>query len=240
MNNDNQNEDSRAGDAMREEVLVGRVVDHEASAGDWAELERLALVDTGVWERLASAQRAHARLSAAVEDYVAVSELVELDALRPRRDIAGTIGRFGGWAIAASLAVAWGMMATMGGAPTTPVANNNANNAALVPTDPAQGGPFDVSYISPDEAENQWIGAKLRAGQPVTEFPGELLEVRATKDGEYRIVVLRKFMEERRVKDMSAWRILEDDHGNVVRDELDQPVVVPSEPPPAFVGEEPI
>ncbi len=238
MNNENNNSngDSRMGGVTREDVLIGRVVDHEASAGDWAELERLAHVDAGVWERLACAQRAHARLSAAVEDHVAVAELVEAEAVRPRRDIAGAIGRIGGWAVAASLAVAWGMMATMGGAPpsTTP-------GPVSVGTPKVDGGrgAFEVDYPSADEAEDQWLSAKQREGSLVSEFPGELLEVQATGDGEYRILVMRKFVEQKRIKNIDSWRFEVDEFGNVVTDELGQPVVVPGEPP-AFVGDEPI
>ncbi|MGP1345378.1 MAG: hypothetical protein ACTS3F_01750 [Phycisphaerales bacterium] len=82
------------GGALREEVLLGRVVDREASAGDWEELERMAGVDPGVWGRLARAERAHARLCAAVEDAIAMAECVELPGMG--RDGGRRLGLAGG------------------------------------------------------------------------------------------------------------------------------------------------
>jgi hypothetical protein len=64
--------------AERELLLISRVVDHEATPADWAELEAMSLADPSIWHRLAQAERAHAALSDAVEDAIAIAECVEL------------------------------------------------------------------------------------------------------------------------------------------------------------------
>ena len=92
----------------REDVLIGRLVDGEATPADWAALDAVGAADPGVWKRLAQAQRAHARLEREVEDRIAVSELIDLpfDPHANGRSIAGRIGRYAGWAAAAVMALA--------------------------------------------------------------------------------------------------------------------------------------
>lgn len=143
----------------REEVLLGRVVDREATPDDWAELERLSDHDPALWTRLAHAERAHARLCAAVDDAIAIAECVEL----PRADpatlrLAGgepdkqTPGRHGwasfirhhaGWALAACLALVLGaqLMPGRGSADAPGTSGTMTNGASATTMSPGLDAP---------------------------------------------------------------------------------------------------
>src|SRR5690606_30859566 len=97
---------------VERDVLIGRVVDGEATGADWAALEAAAQGDPGVWRDLALAQRDHAALAGAVGAAVGVAARVDLPigggSAGGGAPPAGRIGAWGGWAAAAAVALAWG------------------------------------------------------------------------------------------------------------------------------------
>lgn len=193
--NDNPTLDNLDREPTREDVLIGRVVDHEASSGDWESLERLAEKDAGVWERLGRAQRVHARLEREVEDEIAIAELIDL----PRREIAGysLAGRFrqyAGWAVAAVLAVAFvgsfGLHRQFGSIPP------GAGQAATT---------IPVSFTSPDEALQAYYRSGREKGLVLGEMPAVLIDARPIAGGnEKEVIFVRQIAERRILTDLSV------------------------------------
>jgi len=184
----------------REDVLIGRVVDGEASASDWEALERLAQTEPGLWERLGRAQRVHARLEREVEDAIAIAELTEL----PRAHIAGyslasRIRQYSGWAVAAVLGVAF--LGTMG------VINNRSpgvgNNASIGP----------ASWTA-DQALQRYLDKGKEQGVVVEELPAKLFDARVLDDGHTKeVIFVRQIIERRNLSDLSVLRIEIDENG---------------------------
>lgn len=180
--------------AAREEVLFGRVVDGEATPDDWSELDRMAGADASVWTRLAVAQRAHARLERAVDDVIAIAELVDVPPVR-RLTVTTVIGRireYGGWALAAAVVLAWLV----------------SRPAAWV-SDP--GGPEStvIRAASPDEHYNRFVGAGLADGSVVRELAPRVVGVRPVESGgatRYEVLVERGVVERQVVDDLDVLR----------------------------------
>ncbi|TVQ78531.1 MAG: hypothetical protein EA380_05975 [Phycisphaeraceae bacterium] len=207
--------------ASREDVLIGRIVDGEASQRDFEDLERLGAHDADVWRRLAHAQRAHARLERAVEDRIALAELIDLP--RGHRlgggGVIARIGLFSGWAAAAALGIAllvqWpspGIPAP-GSATGYGIASTGAASAPRVEL--ASFGPL-LTTASPDEAYQQYLLAGLAEGRVIAEMPVQFVELREVPNSDVREVYLvRQTLE--RVPATEIWvpdlRI--DDAGNL-------------------------
>lgn len=201
----------------REDVLVGRVVDGEASPSDWEALERLAQSDAGVWERLGRAQRVHARLEREVEDAIAIAELTELPhAHMAGYSMASRLRQYGGWAVAAVLGVAF--LGTLG------VVNTNrpgAMNAANI-------GP--TSWTA-DQALQRYLDKGKEQGVVVEELPAKLFDARVLDDGRTKeVIFVRQIVERRSLSDLSVLTIEIDENG---RERIfQQPVRAPSNEPP--------
>ena len=106
----NERHERNSNTPTREDILIGRITDGEASPNDWAEIESIAESDPGVWHRLASSQRTHARMESAVEDAIAIAELIDApDMRRVGRPVIARIREYSGWALAAGLALALGV-----------------------------------------------------------------------------------------------------------------------------------
>lgn len=91
------------------DILISRVIDGIARDHDWGALDKIAEADPAVWRELAQVQRQNSELTAAVGRAVSVADDVELDAREAPVVIArvGGLSRWGGWAAAAALALAW-------------------------------------------------------------------------------------------------------------------------------------
>ena len=182
-------------DTTREDILIGRVTDGEATAADWTELEALAAKDPGVWSRLASEQRRHAALSAAVDDELTIAELV---ALPERGSVAAEAGisrhamshpsvrwrAYTGWAAAAALALAWVGADRLGvNAPRTAGPGNNT--AGLITSAP------------PDELLKSYIDRGQRDGRVLMELPLVMVESGPAPDGKgTQVVYMRRLLEQ--------------------------------------------
>lgn len=189
-------------EVTREDVLVGRVVDGEASPDDWRELERLASRDSGIWERLANAQRAHERLERAVEDAIAVAELVDLPGARSKRTAwTVRVRTFGGWAVAACLALA--LSASMLTPPSTqptqetqPI-TSNANQSAQTPeqyyTLPNERA--GVTQLTSNGYYDRYIERGLQEGRVLREVPSVIMGSQTAPDGSVQLVYMRRVIE---------------------------------------------
>lgn len=185
----------------REDILICRIVDRESSDADWAELEALAATDPGVWRRLALAEREHAVLTSGVDEAIAAADSVEL----PRVTIDAT-HRFharwrawGGWAVAALVALGWGTMQGVLPATRTP----GGQTAGL-----------RLANLSPEEAFNEYLARGIESGRVLAELPTVMIEARPTEAGDaIEITVLRRVIERTRVT--GAYRVATDEAGEL-------------------------
>jgi anti-sigma factor RsiW len=169
----------------REDVLISRVVDGEASDADWRELESLAAEDGAVMRRLAEAQSQEAALREAMAGELARAEAVEL----PERH-AATVYQFRsrlqgwtGWAAAAAVALAW---ATAGGA----LRGGGETNVAGA----SWGAP-----ASTEEAFERYQLMGLAEGRVLGELPLVMLRAEQREDGQTDVTYLRRVLERKTV-----------------------------------------
>lgn len=194
MNDTNMNNP----EPTREDVIIGRIVDGEASPNDWHDLDRISEKDAAVWQRLAQAQRAHARLERAVEDEIAVAELVNLPLHQHHavHDFMTRLRVYGGWAVAAVLA-----LALVG----VPMARGPQQNmASFIPLDQATA----------DQAYDQYVKAGMKEGRVVGEWPSALLDAKDIgEESGGEIMIIRRVVERVNVKDMPFYTVESNEFG---------------------------
>lgn len=191
----------------REDVLIGRVVDGEASDTDWTDLERLARADADIWKRVAHAQRAHARLERAVEDAIAVAELVDIPVYRPARAFWGSMRSSLGWAVAAVLAIAFvGRFQQY-----LPGSSGPAQQAGLGST------LIPLNTASPDQAYDRYIRSGLADGRVVGEMEPVLIEARQVPNAAgtptHEVIVMRRVVERFSGENLPVYTIRMNEHG---------------------------
>ncbi len=197
-----------AHEPTREDVLIGRIVDAEASPADWRDLDRIGATDPGVWERLARAQRAHARLERGVEDEIAVSELVELPMAHHHAvfDLAARVRGYGGWAVAAVLALA--------------LLGSHANLRTIRPTDGFAAGFTPIEHATPDQAYDRYVSAGRDSGRVIDVMPSVLVDAGGLGSAEGgEVVILRRVLERVDARNMSFYM--------VEPNEFEQPTLTP-------------
>ncbi len=205
----------------REDVLIGRVVDGEATDTDWADLERVARADSDIWKRIAHAQRAHARLERAVEDAIAVAELVDLPTYQPARAFWGSMRSSLGWAVAAVLAIAFvgKFHQYMPGA--------NPNGPPIITAGPS------LSSATPDEAYDRYIRSGLADGRVVGEMEPVLIEARQVSNAAgaptHEVIVMRRVVERFSGENLPVYTIKTNEHGLPVPTPLE--LTTPTPPP---------
>jgi hypothetical protein len=185
----------------REDVLIGRVVDGEASTADWDALETVARTDPAVWERLGRAQRTHARLEREVEDAIAVAELIDVPSTHSLA--IGTfhtrLRQWGGWAAAAVIGVAWLGYAGFTGSPT--------------PGNVARLGPV-VQELSPDELLTQYMNKGQAQGRVMGEMAPVFVDARDLgADKGKEVYFVRPIIERTLVTDLGILSVQKDEHG---------------------------
>lgn len=204
---------SEAMERILEEVLIARVTDGEATHRDWVEVERLAELDPSLWRRLAEAQRSHAILSRAVEDRIAVAELVDVPS-DASVGVLATIGRmraYGGWAIAAMLALMF-VGARFGWLPFGASTSSDAVQAAtlVLPTS---------REMTPDLAWASYIDEGTRSGQVLSEMPPVFVEARpvpGSNGTRFEVVVIKRVIAREVVTDPTMLSVQRDDAGRAV------------------------
>lgn len=179
----------------REDVVIGRIVDGEASPGDWHDLDRIAERDQGVWQRLARAQRAHARLERAVEDEIAFAELVELPLRRHHAvfEFVTRVRAYGGWAVAAMLA-----LALIGS--YTPLQRSLPGRMTA--------GFTPLNEATPDQAYDRYVRAGRDSGRVVDTLPAVLIEADGVgSPGGGDVLIVRRIVERMSAKDIAFYTI---------------------------------
>lgn len=197
------------------DLLISRIADGEATTQDWSAFSALAEKSPVAWKHLAQAQRDHQSLSLAVGVALHAADRVEL----PSRDAADSflhreravspahrIRQYGGWAVAAAVALAWlganGGQFTLGGKDRT-----SEQAAGIIPA-----GYFKVN--SPDDALALYRAQGRKAGTYVAEVP-VLLESSPAATGQgYDVVYVRQFVERARVDNLL--RFAQDETGKLI------------------------
>lgn len=203
------------------DVLVGRVVDGEASGTDWAQIRELAADDPGVFQEIAELQELRRQLTAYVDDAGEIAERVSLPMhLHPRVAPASRLrmtGIWGGWAVAALVAVAW----MVGVRPTDPVIVGDAGQ------DMARGGLASGAIDTAGEALDRYLELGKQSGTVVGELPsGIVLEKQPLPDGSgYDVLYLRQFIERARVTTLLEEVETEDGKSMIVPRPISNPVV---------------
>ncbi len=193
---------------MREDILIGRVTDGEATPADWQELESLAASDAGVWTRLAAAQRTHADLSRAVDDELTVAELVHVPAHEAVRGgltpVALRWRAYSGWAAAAAVVIAWAG------------ANGLGLRAPGLSGDAATGG---IAGLSSDELFSKYVNEGKARGVVLGELPMVMVEsspvegaAAGPEEGRVEVVFVRRVLERAYVNNL--YRVARDEHGD--------------------------
>lgn len=151
------NNPSNAREPVDRDLLISRVVDDAASAGDWEQLRALADYDPSVWRELFEAQHAQAELAEAVQQAIAIADGIDA----PVDQLLGGGFRFrirqvstwAGWAAAASVAIFF--MAPNLTGPATPAGATGgslAGNAPAPDTASSEGGALLAGALTERDA----------------------------------------------------------------------------------------
>lgn len=181
------------------DLLISRVVDGVAGAGDWVELDMLGAADSSLWRELAQAQRDKQLLDQAVGEAIAVADVVALpksewSELGDRRL---RVPQWAGWAAAAVLAIAMFV---------TPRVGTTTGNVAGFP-------PAQQEEQTPDAALNSYLAKGKDEGRVIRQLPEfVVLESKPATDGRgYDVVYLRQIVERARVESVNSYQV--DDAG---------------------------
>ena len=175
----------------RRDVLIGRVVDGEASSQDWAEIRELAGDDQSIFAEIAELQDLRRDTMEMVDEVGDLAEGVELPLyMHPKSSPAGRLkfaGVWGGWAVAAMVAVAW----SIGLRPGDPLLVGDLNQGT-------QTGSLGGSVIqTAGDALQQYLDLGKESGEVVGELPsGIVLEKTPLTDGSgYEVLYIRPIIE---------------------------------------------
>jgi hypothetical protein len=197
------------------DLLISRIADGEASAQDWTAFGALAERAPEAWKHLAQAQRDHQALSLAVGVALHAAERVELPSrdaadvfLRRARPqpVASRIRQYGGWAVAAAVALAW--LGVNGGQFSLPAGKGpGTNTASMIPANY-----FKVT--SPDDALQLYRDQGKREGRFLGEVPVLLESSPAATGKGYEVVYVRQIVERARVDNLL--RFAQDESGKLI------------------------
>lgn len=185
------NDQERPEPTDRRDVLIGRVVDGEATNQDWNEIREIAGDDERVFAEIADLQALRRETIGYVDEAGDLAERVALPThLHPKMTPAGRmrfVGVWGGWAVAALVAVAW----SIGLRPGDPLIVGEPNTGAMTGN---LGGP---AVLSAGDALQQYLDLGKESGTVVGELPsGIVLEKRPLADGTgYEVLYIRPIIE---------------------------------------------
>lgn len=200
------------------DLLVSRIADGEASEQDWRQFDTLAKAHPEAWKQLAQAQRQHGELSLAVGVALNGAERVELPVRSAGYGHLDHHGAFahaplhrlrswGGWAVAAVVAMAW-----LGGhrlGVIAPASNPGANMT-------------QVAGWTSDDYASAYLSKGQKEGRVFGELAARPLEIRTAANGQgFDVLYVRQIVEQARVKDLMKFGV----------DETGRPVPVRYSPP---------
>lgn len=205
----------------RRDALISRVIDGEASEGDWTALRTLAAADPAVWTDLAETQGQHELLAVAIDEVGMLADGVEI----PERELLTPAERFqrrmdgvrawGGWAAAAAILLVWftGLPAPM--SPEPDLSRGNTSTAGFAP---ALGGFTNAGSRvgTPDEALADYLDAGREAGTVIGMMPEKVvLESRPLADGSgMEVVFMRQILEREFVPADKVYKVGRDEFGS--------------------------
>lgn len=96
-------------DAVEADVLIGRIIDLEATAEDQQRFEQLATADPSLWRALATRQQDMAVLAERVTEEVSSANGVELPVVSLRRRVPWALA-YTGWAAVLVIAAVWAIL----------------------------------------------------------------------------------------------------------------------------------
>ncbi len=96
-------------DAVEADVLIGRIIDLEASGEDQQRFEQLATADPSLWRALATRQQDMAVLAERVTEEISSANGVELPVVSPRRHVPWALA-YSGWAAVLVIAAVWAIL----------------------------------------------------------------------------------------------------------------------------------
>ncbi len=190
-------------DALRREILIGRVIDGQALPDDWDALRALAERDPATWADLNETQRQQELLCASVSRLCAVADEIDIDdALvdpEPMVRRLRLVGTWGGWAAAASLALLWSLG-------INPLESGTGGQAA-------SAIPMGVN-LEPDDALRQYLDSGREAGRVIREVPDRVVVRAEPLNGGRQVEVfyLRQILERQIVS--QVYRESVDEMGN--------------------------
>lgn len=195
-------------DATEVELLISRLADEDATIDEWRRFRALAdasmPLERNVWRELGVAA-AEARAIRAAFDHVADSPSKPLT--KPRSNVLARIGAFGGWGIAAAIAIVWiGSILPSAPRPTDQVAGTET--ASFIPVETV------------DDAIAAYLELGRESGRVVGEDPSRKVITRVPQGDVTVVFVQRSFIERQEVRDVG--RILYTDGG--------QPILYPDTP----------
>lgn len=215
--NTNQNHDELLDELLPDsarDLLISRVIDGRASTSDWDRFRALASREPEIWCELAETQEQHEAVRCELAGAIAAADQIDLpvgpiDDTHTRERL-GMVGKWGGWALAAALLLAWSLGYPM--LPTEGGSGNGTQTAGL----PVGGlGGIGLTEAEPEQAFEQYMSAGQRTGRVIAEMPEQVVvETRPMPDGSIEVMYLRQVIE-RRVIDQ-AYRQVRDDAGNTI------------------------
>ena len=190
----------------RADILISHVVDGEATAEQWRELEAIAAQEPKLWRELAEAQRDAAALRSALRvagdlaDRISLPASVDAPGERGSYDIRTyrhpdlKLNRFGTW-------TGW-----LAAAVVTIIATVQFNQKRTEPTglDTGRAGIGDNVVQTAGDLFNQYIATGQKDGSVLGEVPGPMLvESRPARSGKgFEVIFVRQVVERAIVPDL--------------------------------------
>ncbi len=174
------------------ELLISRIVDGEATPGDWAAFRSQAERTPSLWRDLAEFQHTQEELAIEVSAELSVAGRVDVpvhsEMVRRLGDRFRVVGMWGGWLAAACVGLMW--------------ARGN-------PAGPSGGGTIQANPLTGVQALQEYLNKGQSEGKVLGELPEKVL-VRAapltdsegTSIGGYEVVYVRQILERTVVKDL--------------------------------------
>lgn len=208
----NSNDDADRNESVGEsDVLIGRLIDGEASQHDAARFERMAEANPRLWRALALRQQDMATIASHVERQLHQAERIDLpeDAAGgedsgPRRRRFPWFVAFSGWAAVIAIVAGWSLL------------QQRQLPSALTHIVPAATNGQVSPPMSPDEHLREYLSAPFVLG----EMAPTLLEVEELSDGRTAIRFLRRIEEVAFVKPGDRLPVNENGDLNVPPSEL--------------------
>lgn len=194
----------------RRDILIGRLVDEEATAAEWNEFTLLSAADPSMWRELAELQRTQKLLSHGLELQIGAADRVEMPCIGHaaaehirRQGWRSHPALWAGWAVAAIVTVCWSL--GLNGLVSSTRQNSGGNNASILPT-----------ASTPDEMLSTYLEEGRKAGVVVGEVPRKLLiESRPLEEGQgYQVYYIRQIVETRQVPELYEFQTTSDELGN--------------------------